>query len=233
MLRRRNRRSLHQSDAAASARISGRRGSIRPSRTRIPSPASIRSTTASAHSPTNNPISYRRRHLARTGGQPERDARFLSEPSQPGDLRILARCVLFQQLGTTFENSCPAGSNASLPIGAVVVGGGTTLNGASQITNGGTNAGSNLCAVRNSIHLVSDQVTLHSRQAFARVRRLAPARAGQRHPRSKINTGRLRSRSLANFLTGVGEHLYLRASIDAAVLELARRRLLSSRTRSS
>lgn len=35
------------------------------------------------------------------------------------------------------------------PVGAVVVGGGTTLNGASQITNGGTNAGSNLTAVRN------------------------------------------------------------------------------------
>jgi hypothetical protein len=35
------------------------------------------------------------------------------------------------------------------PVGAVVVGGGTTLNGASQITNGGTNAGSNLQVVRN------------------------------------------------------------------------------------
>jgi len=44
------------------------------------------------------------------------------------------------------------------PVGAVVVGGGTTLNGASQITNGGSNAGSNLRAVRN-IYTVSDQVT--------------------------------------------------------------------------
>jgi hypothetical protein len=35
------------------------------------------------------------------------------------------------------------------PIGAVVIGGGTALNGASQITLGGTNAGSNLSAVRN------------------------------------------------------------------------------------
>ena len=35
------------------------------------------------------------------------------------------------------------------PIGAVVVGGGTTLNGASQISAAGTNAGSNLSAVRN------------------------------------------------------------------------------------
>ena len=35
------------------------------------------------------------------------------------------------------------------PIGAVVVGGGTALNGASQISLAGTNAGSNLSAVRN------------------------------------------------------------------------------------
>ncbi len=35
------------------------------------------------------------------------------------------------------------------PVGAVVVGGGTTLNGASQITGAGTNAGSNLTEARN------------------------------------------------------------------------------------
>jgi hypothetical protein len=45
------------------------------------------------------------------------------------------------------------------PVGAVVVGGGTTLNGASQITNGGTNAGSNLTAVRN-LFTATDKVTL-------------------------------------------------------------------------
>ena len=45
------------------------------------------------------------------------------------------------------------------PVGAVVVGGGTTLNGASQITNGSTNAGSNLTAVRN-LFTATDQVTL-------------------------------------------------------------------------
>jgi hypothetical protein len=44
-------------------------------------------------------------------------------------------------------------------VGAIVVGGGTTLNGASQITNGGTNAGSNLSAARN-LFTASDQVTL-------------------------------------------------------------------------
>ncbi len=43
--------------------------------------------------------------------------------------------------------------------GAVVVGGGTTLNGASQLTNGGTNAGSNLSVVRN-IFTETDQVSI-------------------------------------------------------------------------
>lgn len=45
------------------------------------------------------------------------------------------------------------------PVGAVVVGGGTTLNGASQITNGGTNAGSNLTAIRN-LFTGDDQLTV-------------------------------------------------------------------------
>lgn len=43
--------------------------------------------------------------------------------------------------------------------GAVVIGGGTTLNGASQLTNGGTNAGSNLTAVRN-LFTWADQATI-------------------------------------------------------------------------
>jgi hypothetical protein len=43
--------------------------------------------------------------------------------------------------------------------GAVVIGGGTTLNGASALTNGGTNAGSNLTAVRN-LFTGADQVSI-------------------------------------------------------------------------
>ncbi len=43
--------------------------------------------------------------------------------------------------------------------GAVVIGGGTTLNGASALTNGGTNAGSNLTAVRN-LFTYEDQVSI-------------------------------------------------------------------------
>ena len=50
--------------------------------------------------------------------------------------------------------------------GAVVVGGGTTLNGASQITNGGTNAGSNLKVVRN-LFTATDQVSItHGKHLF-------------------------------------------------------------------
>jgi hypothetical protein len=58
--------------------------------------------------------------------------------------------------GTTVN--LPGWIHAGQPVGAVVVGGGTTLNGASQITNGGTNAGSNLTAARN-LYTASDQVT--------------------------------------------------------------------------
>ena len=46
---------------------------------------------------------------------------------------------------------------AGQPIGAVVVGGGTALNGASQISGAGTNAGSNLTVARN-LFTVADHV---------------------------------------------------------------------------
>jgi hypothetical protein len=50
--------------------------------------------------------------------------------------------------------------------GAVVIGGGTTLNGASQLTNGGTNGGSNLTAVRN-LFTWADQITMtHGHHLF-------------------------------------------------------------------
>jgi hypothetical protein len=49
--------------------------------------------------------------------------------------------------------------HAGQPVGALVIGGGTTLNGASQLTNGGTNAGSNLSAVRN-LFTISDQASI-------------------------------------------------------------------------
>ena len=68
-----------------------------------------------------------------------------------------SRGAFYFNTGTTVD--LPGWIHAGQPVGAVVVGGGTTLNGASQITNGGTNAGSNLNAVRN-LFTASDQVTL-------------------------------------------------------------------------
>jgi hypothetical protein len=53
-----------------------------------------------------------------------------------------------------------AGFLPGAPLGAVVVGGGTTLNGASQITAAGTNAGSNLNVHRN-LFTAEDQVTIN------------------------------------------------------------------------
>jgi hypothetical protein len=67
--------------------------------------------------------------------------------------------------GTTV--TLPGWVNPGQPVGALVVGGGTTLNGASQITNGGTNAGSNLTAIRN-LFSGTDQVTLtHGRHLLS------------------------------------------------------------------
>ena len=66
--------------------------------------------------------------------------------------------------GTTVD--LPSWVKAGQPVGAVVVGGGTTLNGASQITNGGTNAGSDLRAARN-LFTVEDHLTLtHGNHLF-------------------------------------------------------------------
>lgn len=60
---------------------------------------------------------------------------------------------------TASDASLPSWVEPGDPVGAVVVGGGTTLNGASQITNGGTNAGSDLTAVRN-LFTLTDKLTL-------------------------------------------------------------------------
>jgi hypothetical protein len=58
----------------------------------------------------------------------------------------------FSRAGYFFTGTTPInlpGWVEGAPVGAVVIGGGTALNGASQISPAGTNAGSNLSAVRN------------------------------------------------------------------------------------
>ena len=108
-----------------------------------------------AHSPTNNPFSlvdiFLREQVAS-----------LSE-THIFSPRLLNRATFGFSRGGFYFNSgtilnLPGWIHQNQPVGAVVVGGGTTLNGASQITNGGTNAGSNLSAARN-LYTVSDQVT--------------------------------------------------------------------------
>jgi hypothetical protein len=108
-----------------------------------------------AHSPTNNPFSlvdiFLREQVAS-----------LSE-THVFSPRLLNRATFgFSRGGFYFDGgttvNLPGWIHREQPVGALVVGGGTTLNGASQITNGGTNAGSNLSAARN-LYTMSDQVT--------------------------------------------------------------------------
>jgi hypothetical protein len=109
-----------------------------------------------AHSPTNNPISFVNVFL-------REQVASLSE-THVFSASVVNRATFgFSRGGFYFDSGATVGLPGWIhehqPVGAVVVGGGTTLNGASQITNGGTNAGSNLTAARN-LFTGSDQVTL-------------------------------------------------------------------------
>jgi hypothetical protein len=111
---------------------------------------------SAAHSPTNNPFSFVDITL--------REQVISLSETHIFSPRLLNKATFGFSRGNFYFNSgtIPQLSgwiHDGQPVGAVVVGGGTTLNGASQITNGGTNAGSNLSAARN-IYTVSDQLTL-------------------------------------------------------------------------
>jgi len=116
-----------------------------------------------AHSPTNNPYTLANIFL-------REQVASLSE-THAFSPRLLNKATFGFSRGGFYFNSgtamnLPGWIHPGQPAGAVVVGGGTTLNGASQITNGGTNAGSNLTAVRN-LFTASDQVTFtHGRHSF-------------------------------------------------------------------
>jgi len=109
-----------------------------------------------AHSPTNNPVSYVNVFL-REQVLSLSETHVISSSLVNRALFGFSRGGFYFDSGTTVDLS--GWIHADQPVGAIVVGGGTTLNGASQITNGGTNAGSNLTAVRN-LFTASDQVTL-------------------------------------------------------------------------
>src|ERR1700689_5167937 len=109
-----------------------------------------------AHSPTSNPIPFTdvflREHVTSL------NETHLFSPTVVNRATFgFSRGAFYFNSGTTVD--LPGWIQQGQPVGAVVVGGGTTLNGASQITNGGTNAGSNLTAARN-LFTISDQVTI-------------------------------------------------------------------------
>ena len=116
-----------------------------------------------AHSPASNPFSvvdvYLREQVASLS-----ETHIFSSGLLNRATFGFSRGAFYFNSGTTVD--LPGWINESQPVGAVVVGGGTTLNGASQITNGGTNAGSNLSAARN-LFTFSDQVSyMHGAQLF-------------------------------------------------------------------
>ena len=117
-----------------------------------------------AHSPTNNPFSLvdiflREQVVSLT------EIHVISPSLLNRATFGFSRGRFYFNGGTTVN--LPGWIHAGQPVGAVVVGGGTTLNGASQITNGGTNAGSNLTAARN-LYTASDQVTFfHGKHLFS------------------------------------------------------------------
>src|ERR1700686_3772549 len=99
-----------------------------------------------AHSPTTNPISFANIFLREQVVSLSETHISSSSVVNPPSFGFSWGAFYFDS-GTTVN--LPGWVNQDQPVGAVVVGGGTTLNGASQITNGGTNAGSNLAAARN------------------------------------------------------------------------------------
>jgi hypothetical protein len=107
------------------------------------------------HSPSNNPYSFADIALREQVASLQETHIFSTSLLNKAILGF-SRGAFYFNGGTTV--TLPGWIHAGQPVGALVVGGGTTLNGASQITNGGSNAGSNLLAARNLL-TVTDQLT--------------------------------------------------------------------------
>lgn len=112
------------------------------------------------HSPTSNPLSlsdvFSREQVASVSGTHVFTPNFLNKAT----LGFSRGGFYFNSEVEGTASAVPGGwIHAGQPVGAVVIGGGTTLNGASQLTNGGTNAGSNLSAARN-LFTATDQVSI-------------------------------------------------------------------------
>jgi Carboxypeptidase regulatory-like domain len=118
---------------------------------------------STAHSPSNNPFTvddiFLREQVASLS-----ETHIFSPSGLNRATFGFSRGGFYFNSGTTVD--LPSWVNAGQPVGAVVVGGGTTLNGASQITNGGSNTGSNLRAARN-LFTAEDRLTLtHGNHLF-------------------------------------------------------------------
>lgn len=107
------------------------------------------------HSPSNNPYSFVDIFLREQVASLQ-ETHVFSPTLLHKAILGFSRGGFYFNGGTTLR--LPGWIHSNQPVGALVVGGGTTLNGASQITNGGTNAGSNLSAARN-LFTFTDQVT--------------------------------------------------------------------------
>jgi len=117
-----------------------------------------------AHSPTSNPSSLVQVFLREQVASLTETHVFSSSLLNRATFGF-SRGAFYFNSGTTVN--LPSWVHEGQPVGAVVVGGGTTLNGASQITNSGTNAGSNLRTARN-LYTVSDQVSFtHGNHLFS------------------------------------------------------------------
>lgn len=116
------------------------------------------------HSPTTNPVSYDKETLRGQVASLSETHIFSSNLLNKAVFGF-SRGAFYFDSGTTVD--LPGWVHNGLPVGAVVVGGGTTLNGASQITNGGTNAGSNLVDVRNLFTLTDQLSYTHGKHTFS------------------------------------------------------------------
>jgi hypothetical protein len=113
-----------------------------------------------AHSPTSNPFSRADVFLREQVVSLSETHLFSSGFLNKATFGFSRGGFYFNSGVTGPASSVPGGwLHAGQPVGTIVIGGGTTLNGAAQLTNGGTNAGSNLSMARN-LFTATDQVTL-------------------------------------------------------------------------
>ncbi len=107
------------------------------------------------NTPSSNPITFDQIYLREQVASVSETHVFSSSLANRATLGFSRGAFYFNSSTTV---NIPGWINADQPVGALVVGGGTTLNGASQLTNAGTNAGSNLTVIRN-IFTPTDQIT--------------------------------------------------------------------------